>query len=977
MSDVTFTSLIGDIRAHAYNPPGIQAVIFNAFEAITNAQVDLVDASNPFVYSLSATAASVAAFVQENESRTRRLYPSTAQSASDLYYHMSDLDYVNRFAVPTSCTVTLLMQKAPLIDSMIYEPSTGHSVLVLPRNTEFSVNSTSLSMQYPLEIRQLTHGGLQITYLNDKPSPLKALPSNLVNWSEFSDYNSVDWVKMEIDVDQFYINTSYQDISTSAGLSTTVPIIDQFYYARCYLQDANTKQWNEILTTHSDQIYDPSAVTAVIQVLDTSVKVTIPVVYATTVQAAGKLRVDIYETQGAITRQLERYTPDQWSVKWQAVDENDLNDYTTAVANVNNVLYYSTSVLDGGRDALSFTDLKSRVIDNSVGAQILPITQTQLASSMKDLGYDITKHIDTLTDRVFLATREIPKAESAAILTPVNAAMLTASLSMIQAGSWLGAYSNTDSVTLTDASLYQYINGVTTPVSAAQYAALMAQPLAQRCHTISQSGYYYSPFTYVLDSSTEVFESRAYYLQAPDVIGRDFVDVNENIGLQATMSQAYSLVRVSSGYELYIQVSSSDDYKALPDNQVGALLSMISPNQATRVYVKGVLHQIDATTNERVWKFTFTTNYYIDALDQMEFPSIVSTGNGLTVKLGLTQSCDLLLLSMADAPIGYASIDADLQIVDDLYAGQSPKVISQEHLSLKFGSALKTLWNQTRSAVAAVDYQTYSANVPARYSEDVYQKDTATGASFSVVNGQVVYTRLYKKGDPILDEEGQPVYQHRVGDLVLDSNGQPQPVPGYKRYMVRYVDLAVFGGVYYFATDSNTKGYLKAMLTQMLEWLTVDIPQYQSFLLEQTRIYFHPKATAGTVKILDHDGQERYIQSEQALNIKLYVSPQVYADTALRKALVTTTVQQLQGLLAQRIVSVSQMTSALRDVYNKDVVDVELSGLGGDANRRVLTVLDDQSSLSLGKRLVALGDNTLLVEEDLDIQFIQHGYMTK
>lgn len=978
MTTVTMTSLIGDIRKYAYNPTGIQRAVFNALDAIMGGELDIVDAANPFVYSLSATAACTAAYLQEAEVRTRKQYPSTAQQMGDLYMHMSDLDYVDRFAIPATTTVHLTLQKTPLLDSMVYDPATGNSVLIIPRNTQFDVNSTALSMQYPVEIRQLNHGGLQITYLNDKPSPLKRLTSNSVVWKEFTDANFIDWVMIDLEVDQFFVNTSYQDVSTSAGLVTTVPTTQQFYHIRCYLQHPTTKQWTEIKTTHSDQIYDPFSVTALIQVQNSQVKVTIPVVYASSALASGKLRIDIYETQGAVQLALDKYTPAQWNAKWFNIDSNDDNETTTAINQVNNLLYYSTAVLDGGRDALTFAQLKDRLINNAVGPQIVPITTSQLLSSMQDLGYGIVRHIDSLTDRVFLATRPLPAPANTAILTPVNSAMLSVSASMVSAPSWLGAYSNTDSVTLTDKALYQYINGVTTPVTTAQYAALIAQPLAQRCNTISEGGYYYSPFTYVLDASNEVFESRAYYLQAPDVIARDFIDVNETLALQASMSNAYSLVRAGSVYSLYITTSSGEDYQSLTNTDVGAVLSMIAPNQATRVSVQGVLHQVDTTTKERTWRFDLTTNYYIDALDQMEFPSIQGTGNGLVVKLALDQVADLLLVSFATPPVGYSGIDADYYIDHDLYPVTVPRVISQERITLRFGVPVKTLWNQCRSAVAAVTYQTYTQNVPAYYTEDIYAVDPITRAQFSVVNGTLTYNRQHKKGDPILDQSGQPVYLHRIGDLVMDSSGQPIPVPGYKRYMDRYVDIAMISGVYYFSTDTNTKEYLKALQIQLLEWLTVDIPKYQSFLLEQTRIYYYPKTNAGTVRVLDSANKETYIRAEQSLSLKLYVPTKVFTDSALRKALAKTTILALQSLLSQSVVAVSAIESALKAQYSDDVIDVEVTGLGGGStDHTVLTILDEQTNLTLGKRIVALGDNTLLVEEDVDVQFIQHGYTTR
>jgi hypothetical protein len=974
MPNVTMSSLIGDIRTYAYNPTGIQSAIFNALEAATDGTMDIVDPSNPFVFSLSATAATVAAFMQENESRTRRLYPSVATTNDDLYLHMSDKDYVDRFAVPSKVTFTVIIQKASLLDILVNEPITNNGVAIIPRNTIFTVANVNFSLQYPVEIRQLVHGGLQITYLNDKPSPLKGLDSNLVIWSEFSDATLTQWIKLDLEMDQFNINTVYQDVSTSAGFVTTVDMKDQFYYIRCYLQNATTGKWNEILTTHSDQVYDPLTVTAVVKVLDSQVRVTIPVIYTSKAMVSGKLRIDIYETKGVLNLQLGDYASNEYTAKWYSVDTNDDTLYSTAIRQVTNILFFSQTHVNSGRDALTFSDLKTRMINNSVGSQILPITNTQLASSMTDLGYDITKNIDTLTNRVFLASRYLPNPTDASILTPVTSTMLTTTVTMNQATDWVGAFDNGESITLTSRTLYRYKNGVTTPVTNAELTGINSQPLLERCNTITKGGYFYSPFSYVLDASTDVFETRAYYLDAPDVLSRNFILANETTGLQASISTGYSVVRTQTGYDLYIETQSSDAYKALNDSQVGAQLSLVSPNQAKRVSVLGTLYHVDATTKERTFRFSLQSNFNVDALDQMEFPGIPSVTNGLIVKLALQQSTDLLLTTTADLPTSYVYSDADILVDQTLYRNTVPAVLSQERLTVEFGYALKSLWAQCRSSVSSIPSEVYPANVTAYYDNNVYQLDPATGAHFSVVSGVLTYNILHHKGDPVLDSAGQPVIKYRAGEVRLDANGQPVPLSGFKRFMIRYIDVMMFSGVYYFTTDATTQAYLASLMKDVVTWMTTDIPGYQNFLLEQTRIYFHPKVTAGMVRVIDSDNNTVFIDSAQNLALKLYVPARVFNDTALRKTISQSTVKALSTLLQDTVVSVSSIKKALRELYKDDVIDVELSGLGGTTNpQSVVTVFDEQARLALGKRLVALEDNTLLVEEAVTIAYLLHG----
>lgn len=51
---------------------------------------------------------------------------------------------------------------------------------------------------------------------------------------------------------------------------------------------------------------------------------------------------------------------------------------------------------------------------------------------------------------------------------------------------------------------------------------------------------------------------------------------------------------------------------------------------------------------------------------------------------------------------------------------------------------------------------------------------------------------------------------------------------------------------------------------------------------------------------------------------------------------------------------------------------MQLSGLGGTLNLPALTILDDANRCSIRKRLVALSDDSLIVEEDVSISFVLH-----
>lgn len=88
-----------------YDPLLLVRSQIETIEEITNGEVLLMDPTHPFVMQLEMSACMAANTMQENIGLLRRVYPVLAEASEDLYMHMSDTDYINRFATasPTMC----------------------------------------------------------------------------------------------------------------------------------------------------------------------------------------------------------------------------------------------------------------------------------------------------------------------------------------------------------------------------------------------------------------------------------------------------------------------------------------------------------------------------------------------------------------------------------------------------------------------------------------------------------------------------------------------------------------------------------------------------------------------------------------------------------------------------------------------------------------------------------------------------------
>lgn len=969
MADNSSAGLLLNVADFKYNPAAIASAVVNLVPAATNGTLDFVDVSNPAILAIESAAVLCAGFMQENATTTRRQYPFSAQTIEDLYPHMSDKDFVDRFAVPVTTEFLLFFDYDELLSKLVVDPNdTGISKITIPRDTYITVASRVFTFEYPIEIRQLAHGGLQIVFDVAEESPFGALSTNLIDWQLLKTPSGQQLVGFAVTLKQFAITSRSFPVTKSTGFSVSVAYADQYFFTRVWIDNGDTT-FTEMATTYTDTIYDPLSPTAVLTVLDGTVTVKIPQVYLTTGLLDKSVRIDMYQTVGPLSLNLVNYTQDQFVISYRALNPAEADAFVAPLNTLHTNHVYSADQVAGGEDAMSFLDLRQRVITNAIGSPSLPITNTQITAALSRQGYTLVKNIDNITNRNFQATRAMPTPTATELITAAAAGICTLVTKLSDAVTLETVIDNGDIITVTPDTLYK-VNGATLDLVVSAEADLL-KVLApdQLAIAVNAQSYMYTPFHYVFDSSNNEFAVRPYYLDAPVINSKSFIAENDST-LLSVATDTFSIFRNPTGYTIEIQTKSSDDWKALDDSQVQVELSYIPTGQTVRAYALGVQVGKDTTTNERIYHFTITTNYAIQADNQLQITSLQAFDQTpRIIELPLQQVFDVLYTTtMIRGPQWEQSVIDPLlgffQLPDNVYA------ISQEQLNITFGYYLASLWARSRSVVSASDYQTYTVDVPAVYSTDVYQRDPATGAAFSIVNGQLVYTKLHSAGDPVLDSTGQPVMKFHKGDIKLDAYGNPIVLNN--RGMERQIDMFMVEGAYRFATNQVTIDYRATLTNTVLGWITKDLPNMDNNLLEETELFFYPTTTIGQVDVIFSAGLQTTIDAAQQFQVVLSVKSAVYNNPDLRAAITRKTIQSISNSLKVSQVSISDMIDALRTQYGGDVISIALNGLGGTANLNVVTLLDDSKKLSLKKILIARNDDTLGLQEGVTVDYVLH-----
>lgn len=950
-----------------FEPAGQQRAILDKVEQSLNGEQYLVDPTNPFMFLLEAAVTASAYSLQQAAILTRKQYPSLAVTEEDLYLHMTDRDYADRFAQPALANITFFISREEIQRVAVATGVGGIRKVTIARNTEFTVGTDSFTLEYPIDIRLMSHGGISVVYGEASGTPLHPLETNIINPIE-ADIDGVPCLMLTIPAYQFKITRNTGHLNAATVFNEAYPYVDRFYYCRVFTRNEGATEWTEMRTTHTDQVFDPTVPTALLKVLNQRVYVKIPQIYYTDALLSGEIRVDVYTTKASNNVVLSAFNVSDWSVRYVDPDNEDNGIYTAAMNLISTYGIYSDSVTTGAREALTFEELRARVMDHNAGQIVLPITNVNARRKLADLGYAAVTEVDLVTQRVIFATRSLPLPTDGATITPANCGIGRITLKLSDLDGHYGVSVNGERTTLHPTLLYRNDTGAPTLVDQMELDSVLALTSDGRARRVNSENYLFTPFHYVLDATGNTFTSKAYYLDAPSIQARRFIEQNDTAALEIATANL-SLTVVEGGYKLTLITQSGETYQVLKDDQLYVQLCYKPPGEDSYAYLNGTLVGVTAA-KERVWEFFLGTNYEIDRENNL-YLNTFSMFNDETRNHPISLTCEFdILYLVADYSIpGMLETDIDLLKSRFLLPVQTIGVL-QERATLTLGYALDYLWSGNRTVPTSNDYETYDVDIPARYELDVYKKDENDAYVFEQKDGQFALVKEHSAGEIRKSDSGEVIYAARAGDLKYDVNGNP--VIKESRKLARQVDLMFLDGKYYFANDTSATSYKQYLRETVRDWTVTDLGGLNKLGLEETDIYFYPRTSLGDVNAIVKDGEEVTLPAEQAFKVLLYLTQLGYQDSSLKANLGKMVMQVLAAAVEDGTVSTLEMMAAIKEQGGEQLPGAEVSGLGGANNYAVVSLKDDAQRLSIRKKLVAKPDGFYGVEDDAEIGFIRH-----
>lgn len=964
----------------ARDPRAAMRVSFDLLENLTDGDVVVVDASNPFAYSLEMAAITTHYGLLQGEALGRRLYPSMAKTQEDLYLHMADVDYLDRFATPAETVIGFVMPLQEIYGKAVpIQDGTGAKALVIPRHTSITAGNLTFTLQYPVVIKVLFNNTISISMDLTNKTPTYIPTTNIVDWSK-SQLENNDWVVIDVPVQQVKITSYVQQLTSFTGYSKTYTFDDQFYYARAYKQNADGT-WAEISVTHQQQVYNPNKPTVCLKVLNNSVEMYIPQIYFQNGSVKGSVRLDIYSTKGKLNEDLSDASISTFKIKFADLD-TALTEYSTPFSKFANISAMTRTRVTGGTAPLSFSELLTRVTSRSTITEGLPISDSQMGSMLKKYGYDLTTTLDNITMRQYTAGRDIPPPTDATTVTGLGCSIQLITFTIDDLDINPIVFDSTRRATITPTTLMVHdVSGIRIldESERAELNRIAAQSPDGIANIVNNTQYHFSPFHYVFDMSLQAFAVRPYYMTAPTVTARYMFQQNDGLGLNMR-SDKYGIqyMKDGSGYKLALTLTSNASINAFTADRVSLQLSYLVPESTKRAWLEGTLiSPIEATTGKPVnneWVFTFDimTTFDITSQHQMD---VSQTG----YPVGLTQEFDVLMVVKDFQPTDSGRGDIDTIVSKNVIPDYDPYATylgaTQEKIVIKFGSYLEHLWRRSRTIIADEEYLRYEEDIAEVYPHDVYKPgpDGRIEVKYDYESSTIVTTKIHNAGDAVLDPSGNPVYRYRKGDIIYDNNGDPISAKS-QTELARQVDLFLVDGRYYFATNELTTEYLDSSLTDVANWITTDIRNFEKRCIERTNLYFYPKSSTGMVDVIVGDGAMARLKADQSLRVVYTLRKEKYKNAEIRENLTKTTPTTLKKAFEtlQRVgagvFTKNDLTALMKELMRGDIVDVEIHGFLDDLYTAVL--LSDVSSVpTIGKKLVTLSNLTLQVQDDVEVEF--------
>lgn len=929
------------------NPSLFKNIALKAFEDTTLGGAEFVDPSNPVLFLLEASCAAGASAIDTTLSASRGLYRSLANSYEDIYKHMSDEDYGDRFGSPSSMRVKLLLPLDDIKAAAIPIDGTDTSKVTIGADTEYLVNGTSFYQHYPIDIIINNNDNVQVRYDVAYKNTFKdSRELDLKSVEDVSDGRAV--LILAFNVDQLLLKVFEEQLINANGFNKTVLLDDEFYYAEAFFNSGDG--WVKMLGTHSGQVYDATKATMVYTVGDGSLNMRIPEVYLTNDVISGLVRIKVYTTKGELEILTTALAPTAFKAYWKNIDTD--KTYTAPMAKIVDFLVWSDLDVKGGNKALSFELLRDRTIYNT-DRKDGPVAFDSMKTNLNVKGYQLSTREEHVLGRAYLASALLANNNRTSF-SSVGSKMFTFSLDTAEDIYGDLIIVNDRITTITPKALFKADKQGVMPLSLLEYNSLMSSGISNILFDMNQVDYYMTPFYIVLDSKESSFSTRTYYLDSPTVDSKKFIANNPSVGFYVN-TVIVELIKTAAGFSFKIRAEVPEGV-----GDIDVQLSLKPGESNSRYYLdptRGVMNDGFLT-----FEVPITTNYLIDVDNNINISNLKDLlGNTTDILTDLTSDYQIVYVTETNTPIS-SSIDTK---ANPILHSSPITVLSVETGELTFGKHLPNMYSAGTAIKGLVKYQTHPVDVYKQWPANIPATDIDNNLVYTNTDGKYDIVYEHRAGDLVLDGDNNPIVESAAGTTVY-SDGVPVILKD--SVLKRELQIPLFDAAYSIATSPDIVKYRKEIPIDIIRRLETDIDPFAKGLIERSELAFTPSNTSGfvTVKLADN----KYTQMNSALKLVVSVnlSSSAYSDGSIREANKANILEAIVEVISDKEVSTFKLMKKCQSVVTEDVVGLTIEGFEPDGG--IVTLQDDLDNLTIGSKLILRSDGIVDIEDDVSFNWL-------
>lgn len=669
------------------NPTKLTKAVIDAMEASdTGGGITINDPNNGFVMQLMSNMSVFSKFSEKVDNVNAYFYAQRARNAEQLYPHLSEFDYVNLMASPATLPFIFAMSKDWIIANSVYFDE-NYNKIVIPATSWIEMGNVIYSMYYPIEILvNRNTGAVTAFYDTTNSNSLYTLKSNmLLDVQEFTQ-NGINYFQIQFNMYQFQRTIIPFTIGSEQGFVKTIGYEDQFYAAKVYTRNTNGT-WAELAYSLTQMYYDYQTPTVILSLLNDAnqLKLEIPQIYFDNNQISQTIRVELYTTKGQVNYSLSAADVSGLKAHFDTTSSN----FAAPLAQMPTWTILPTTLeVAGGSNIKSYSEMRDAVVNQRLYDRVA-VTTPEIIEAGKKAGFDLTRVVDDLTERLYYAANIL--TDSSGMIIPTFAGniriadeSLTGNPSSILNFSD-GYYTVLPTTTFTIAS-----NGLTCiPMTDGQVSAMAQMTDEQMVTELNKGTYVRQPFHIVLLTTPKSPQALIFNLLSPSMTSLVFIAENPHSAPQMSVTSCVvnHLTYGTGGYQILLGMTRSSNIEGVDPSNLHVFLTC-----RTRVGDTVYLPAQYVSTNDNgidTWSIHLSTSYHITTDEHITVLMNDSTDTLGSVEISINQ--DFTIVTCFDQTYDpTVPIDVNLNLLLPPSQQATTVAMAQQTMTLSLGKNLSS-----------------------------------------------------------------------------------------------------------------------------------------------------------------------------------------------------------------------------------------------------------------------------------------------